>query len=255
MTPDIIAAKERAEKFIKRNKVKASNKKVVCGDGRFTPEQSQDEQHKGYIRMFGGEEGVAMIVKGALNKKGIDISNDNLVPKIASAVINSRESDSPFGVHDDNHQKHEGDISGCGYVNNAYKISNLHKNLSAQDVKAIHEVVMTNPHEEVVLQGSHKEDAVLIIRGQMWSVNSFDPETGEMNFVVDDDRNVAFLGRVHEHLGIEGLELSDLVEQYRSQMERISSVLAAGKPIFAVQFDDAEGSFILNYQGKVPPLQ
>jgi hypothetical protein len=180
MNPDIIASQEKARQFIEANKIKADNSKAVCGDGRFTPEQS-----KGYIRMFGGDEGLLMAIQGGITELGIEISYTELVARLGASLRAERGDDAVIGVHTDTHNLGPDEI-GCGHIAKAVEGQAKHKHVKPEHVINLHNEILSGEHEKVVLDGHHAEEAVLLVYGRDWSVNSFDGE--QMYFVVDIDR-------------------------------------------------------------------
>src|SRR5205807_1329340 len=55
-------------------------------------------------------------------------------------------------------------------------------------------------YKMVELQGKHKEHGVLVVTGKKYTVNHFDPDTGEMFFVYDKARDEDFSKRLFERL-------------------------------------------------------
>jgi len=242
MNPDIIASQEQARQFIESNRVRANNARTVCGDGRFTPEQSQ-----GYIRLFGGDEGILMVLKGAVNKFELDISNTELVARFGAVLSDIRQDDNPIGMHTDTHHLEPNEI-GCGHVAKAISGETEHKNLSSEDVKELH-VEVREAARQIVLDGSHAEQAVLLVHGMNWSVNSQDG--GRMYFVVDVDRSLELIKKVVEGMGLENLTFEAAKEQFMLQMEATARVLAKGLNVFDVNFAD-DGRFDMEYVKTFP---
>lgn len=246
MTPDIIASREQARVFVDRNKVRADNSRAVCGDGRFTPEQS-----RGYIRMFGGDEGLLLAIEGALNKLSIHMEPEDLVSIVAASLRSIRGDDSAMGSHTDKHNLESGGI-GCSFVAKAVAGEAKHEYVGPEDVEALHNEVLAGDHEKVVLDGHHAEQAVLLVYGRDWTVNSFDAELDQMYFVVDVDRAKDLIEQVVPGLGIAELTTEAVEEQFECQMNETASRLAAGKNIFKVEFHST-GSFELIHNGVVLP--
>lgn len=241
-----IASQEQAKKFIEKNRVIANNDKAVCGDGRFTPDQSN-----GYVRLFGGDEGILMALKGATNKLGIEISNAELVARLGASLRDIRKLDHPIGIHTDEHAIEEEKI-GCGHVAKAISGEAKHTNLTPDDVRALRvEIPDEAVEKQEILEGEHKEKAVLMVHGMDWSVNSLDKDTDEMYFVVDKDRSLDLINKVVTGMGIKELTFDDVKDQFESQMMATAKVLAAGKDIYGVNFDE-DGNFTLKHEGVVP---
>lgn len=244
-----VASEEQAKQFIERNKGIANNEASACGDGRFTPDQSN-----GYVRLFGGDEGILMVLRGAANKLGIEISNAELVARLGASLRDIRSKDAPIGIHTDEHSLHEEKI-GCGHVARAISGEAKHENLTPEDVRALRvELPEEALENQEVLEGDHQEKAVLLVHGLDWSVNSQDAETGEMYFVVDVDRATDLIDKVVDGVGISGLTKEEARHQFESQMMATAKVLAHGKDIYGVNFDE-DGNFTLKKEGVVPSNQ
>jgi hypothetical protein len=248
MSPDIIASLEQARQFVEVNKIPANNKKAICGDGRVNKEQS-----KGYLRAFGGDEGFMMTIQGAATELGKEISPTELVARYGAGIRQIRGDDAVIGTHTDEHNLGPDEI-GCGHVAKAVKGQAKHKSIGPEDVVDLHEnILAADNHEQIVLEGHHAEKAVLLIYGKEWTVNSFDGE--HMYFVVDIDRSMEFIEQIVPLLGIGGLTIEAVKEQFECQMNETASHLAAGRNIFAVRFADSssDGDFQIAHVGVVPP--
>jgi hypothetical protein len=246
MNPNILAPKELID-FIVANKHEADNSGSVCGDGRFTKKQS-----RGLIRAFGGDVGFMMAIQGAAKEAGIKISPKELKTRFAAALAPIRGEGAKPGTHTDHHNLGPGEI-GCSHVAKAITGEARHKHVGPEDVGALHDEIVTGEHDGVVLEGNHAEQAVLFVYGRKWTVNSFDGK--QMYFVVDIDRSMDFIEQIVPLLRIEGLTIDAVKEQFECQMNETASVLAAGRNIFAVRFNDdsLEGDFQIAHVGVVPP--
>lgn len=102
----------------------------------------------------------------------------------------------------------------------------------------------TSKLHKIVLEGEHKENAVLFIHGgsdkdkPYWSVNSLDSETGEMVFVVDIARVSNFIKNLAPKLGINGLTASDVEQELAIQMQATASLLARGLTQYRVNMNE-----------------
>jgi hypothetical protein len=251
---ETIALREQIRNYIEaknplgefRNKVKANNTGTVCGDGRMEPEFGD------LIHMLGGDEGLAMAILGACNvhEPPIKISPEELIARLSASLRDIRGEDKPFGMHSDEHAEHDGGI-GCGHVARAAKGEAKHKNITAKNVEDLHNQVIAGEHEKIVLPGKHEEQAVLLVYGRDWTVRSRDDELGQMYFVVDMDRAMDLIEQVVQGLGIEGLTVEAVKEQFECQMNETIKVLAGGKDIFNIHFHPS-GDFEINHAGVVP---
>jgi hypothetical protein len=251
MNQETIALREQIRDYIEvdnfRNRLIADNTGTVCGDGRATSEQS-----KGKTRIFGGDEGIPMLIRGALNAKHSDvkISPAELVARVGASLREIRGNDAPLGMHSDEHAEHDGGI-GCGHVAKAVIGKAKHESLTPEEVAEIHKEVVSGKHKKIVLEGEHKEQAVLLVYGKDWTVNSRDEELNQMYFVVDMDRAMDLIEQVVPGLGIEGLTVEEVKQQFECQMNETAKVLAGGKDIFSIHFHPS-GDFEINHAGVVP---
>ena len=250
---------EEVKKFVKENLTRANNSRIECGDGRYTPEQSD-----GAIRAFGGDFGMVMAFAGALKDEGITLSPDEIVSRYLGAVRKIRGEETKLYHHSDTDHHASGQI-GCGHVARASEPENDGKygSLTHQDVRDLYKSFSDNPANNLtLLEGKHGEKAVLFVHGGPddtdihYTVNSMDKK-GNMYFVVDMDRINRFIGQVVP-LFSEGLsqavEEKDVKDNFFKQMKATASLLAADLDKFKVTVSQ-DGSFSMNQLPKPKPQQ
>lgn len=232
----------RVQNFVERNKVWVNDMAAECGDGRYTKEQS-----RGAIRVFGGDFGFLMAVKAAAKTKDIDISTAEIVDRYFAAISDLRGNGGQFYYHTDSHHLESG--IGCGHVAQATNPQNdgLYGHIALREVQELYEEVLsrdTSKLHKIVLEGEHKESAVLFVHGgsdddkPYWSVNSLDGETGEMAFIVDIARISNFIKDLAPKLEIDGLTASDVERELVIQMQATTSLLAKGLTQYRVNIDE-----------------
>ncbi len=242
MNAELIAQQEKVNKYVEVNKVEANSFEGACGDGRPAAEGTVS----GRVRKFGSDIGDLMAIKAALNIKGKEITAHDLVLKYSKAIKEIRGEDSVIDWHTDEHSLYEGGI-GCGHA--AKAVAGIQENLRPEEVKAIWDEVTSGNNERSVLKGGHAEEAVLLVHGDKFSVNSTDGTN--MFFVVDVDRALGFLDKVVPLLGIEGLSPDEVRAQWNLQMQKTAGALAAGKNMFDIDFEE-NGDFKTSFAGAVP---
>lgn len=241
---------EEVNKFVKENLTRANNSRIECGDGRYTPEQSD-----GAIRAFGGDFGMVMAFAGALKDEGIVLTPDEIINRYLGAVKKVRGEETKLYHHTDTHNHETGEI-GCGHAAKASSPEHDGKygSLTHQDVRELYSSFAQNPDSNLtVLEGKHQEKAVLFVHGGPddtdihYTLNSMD-KSGNMYFVVDMDRINKFIGQVVP-LFSEGLvrpvEEKDVKDNFLKQMNATAGLLAADLDKFKVTVKQ-DGSFSMN---------
>ncbi len=241
-TPDTLTT-NTIEKFALENRVKLNKVRRVCGDDRFTAEQSL-----GSVRVFGGDEGILTAIKAAATKAEIAVSATELVEKYEGILKKLYGDDTQIEVHTAQHALEKGTI-GCGFMEKAINVPNIHEHLSNEDAREIHEAILAGAHKEVVLDGDHAAKSVMLVHSDEWSVNSRSEH--EQHFVVDEGSITSYLREITPMFGIYGLNADDVVNQFESQMGKTAEQLAAGLNIYDINFDP-QGHPSATFKGIVP---
>lgn len=280
---DNLPTRESVTAFIKGNIVPASYKRIVCGDGRYTPDQS-----KGGLHMFGGDMGAI----AAIWKAGKDLdpehftATDENIRTVVDAYQKAKErilGTPEFGnvpaddarklyIHTDQHV-HGDKISGCGHINNMGTNGALAEQYGVpnDDVKKIYQFIKDHKqgeYEETMLEGDHAEQTVMYVHGSRpkqgeqpgraaYTLNSSSADGSEMHFVVDQDRVMEYFNRLSTALPlfVQGLTAEALQQAYAKQELTTAKKLAAGYQIVDVYIND-DKTFEIDIQedNKVPAL-
>lgn len=241
-TPDTITT-NTIEQFALDNRVELNKARRVCGDDRFTAEQSL-----GSVRVFGGDEGILTAIKAAANKAELAVSASDLVEKYEGIVKKLYGEDTQLEVHTAQDAIDKGKI-GCGFMDKAINVPNLHEYLSNDDARQIHEAVLARQPKEVILDGRHAAGSVILNQSEEFSVNSKDEH--QQHFIVDEKSVVSYLREITPMFGIYGLNADDVVNQFESQMEKTAEQLAAGLNMYDINYD-VQGHPTPTFKGAVP---
>ena len=277
---DTLPTRESVTAFIKNNIVDASYARFVCGDGRYTKEQSA-----GGVRMFGGDMGAL----AAIWKAGKDLDPNRFTPtkehigevvrayQTAKARIlgtdefgNVSDADARrLYLHTDTHA--HGAESGCGHVKNMANgaLAEMY-GVEGSDIDAIYQYITNTDngidHEMTTLLGDHAEQTVMYVHGARpqqgekpgkarYTLNSL--SGSEMHFVVDYDRVQDYFNRLSTALPlfVNGLTAEALQQAYAEQELTTARKLAAKKQIVHVYIAD-DKTFEVDFEesAKVPAL-
>jgi hypothetical protein len=231
------------QSFVGANIVSADNKRLECGDGRYTPDQSV-----GAIRILGGDFGAMLAFAGAARSKNFHINKDALISSYLEAVKADRGEDPKLYLHlDTSHDIHKGEI-GCGHAKYASDPQNEGKyGLTSTEAKELFNTALARPEANVtILEGGHKEKAVLRVKGMngetvAYGVNSTDEGGSNMFFVIDDDRIKQHFEKITPKmsrvLGI-GIKSEEVLESYISQMGVTSGFLADSLDTYNIEINN-----------------
>ncbi len=203
---------EKITSFVKGNIVDANNSGLECSDGRYTPEQSE-----GRIRIFGGDFGVVAAIKLAADKKGLNLSIENIFDRHENAILQKslgRDTRLHFHGH-------------CAHIKTISDEYPWGGELYGLFVKAENK-------KETKLKGEHEEQDILFVRGLDKSINSKDADTGESHFIVDADRIKNYFDILPEKLAIMQLTGQDIWDAHVEQMGKPKEAIAADKKIYNV---------------------
>ncbi len=230
------------EKYIKENIVLANNKGAACPDGRYT-----QEQDSGWIRIFGAHLGVSMAIMASLVEKDKEFLVEDVYSKTKQALFSVFGKENKLQAHTDDHNE-----IGCGHMAQAA----LKKNEDLYGIKAEHSLELWEISRKdadvnwITLEGSHREKAILLIRGKDATVHSQNKDKTEMYFVVDIDRTNELLTRIGNILSMEDVTSEDIIRNYWKQVNATSTLLAKDLPQLDIILDK-EGNSTIKFIGNV----
>lgn len=247
-------ALEEARAFVDANVILARPGRK-CVDGRYKPGQAD-----GKIARPGGDWGYVEVLLALREEGVIDLSPEACIYAVLHAV---KQIGDTFCMHTDHHADptrayHKNTSIGCGHIAKAAEPKNASLYvLSSEDVKKALlytrelDAIDDKSIDMVRLRGEHKERGVLIINSEKYTVWSSDKEN-VMYFIYDKTRDEAFMKKLVKTLAIEGLFYKDFKRVSDIQLQATLELLAAGKPMFEITFDDAtsEVRFLGNVSGE-----
>lgn len=226
-------AVENATVFVEKNDVNAKEGRE-CVDGRYDQHGAQE----GMIARAGADFGYVMGLLGLRNEGKLSLTPEECVDAVYKVVT---ENGGRFYAHSDEHAKDKGILSGCGHIMKSAtpELSDKY-GVNSQDVitalNYAHEITSHQNFEEVELHGSHEEKGVLIVRGNTKTVNHHDEN--DMYFVYDIDRDEAFQEMLVYKMNIPGVTVDNFREFLTKQTNATVELLAPGKPVFEVNFNE-----------------
>lgn len=202
---DIIA---RAQNHVEKNKFKVDRSKPVtkrknrCVDGGYTPDQI-----KGSFARPGADGGYVEAALKVAKDLGIELSGARALQMVSSAIQSfGREFDNHTDVHSvhDNHELHGGPTKiGCGHEQGAVVFADKY-GVEATAMQEVIDVLNSDhtptPVETTVLDREHKEQAVLVVCGDEYSVMPWDAQKENMYFIYDADVDKTVMEAVWKHM-------------------------------------------------------
>ncbi len=260
---------ETIKSFAERNVVAATVETLACGDGRYTK-----DQNPGGLRMFGGDMGALAAYWQAGKKAGRFTSHKDIATCIRDykeakvKVLKGYEITGPGAdtlyFHTDSHGDEINGKYGCGHMKNL--TNGVHKedyDAEGEDMEALFAYVR-DPKNEInhvvtKLEGVHAEGAVILVKGEgntvpNHTVRSLDPETGDMNFVVDIDRVKEFFNRMSTALHQSNISADELMGAYIRQQNVTAGILAPNMQMAQVFIDGAGRVTRVEDAGTVAPI-
>lgn len=258
MTPTL----ETVTVFAKRNVVPSTMEALACGDGRYT-----SEQLTGALRIFGGDMGALAAYWQAGREEGLfgkATTPEEKEKEIAHCVNSYLDAKikvlKGYGIeepasrvlyfHTDNHGNEAEGIYGCGHMKHLTtgdsKKEEAYGTLQS-DMQELFAYVTDDTHGiqyvKTPLAGDHAEKTVILVEGENgqvpeFTIRSLDPETGDMNFVVDVARVKEYFGRLASALMQKGISKRKLWEVYERQQNITAGILAPNMPMVTVYVDE-----------------
>ena len=250
---EVEKARKEAEAFVERNITERADPIQCnkCIDGRPAIKGEECEEGKKPAAFPGADLGVAML----LLQEGMTAEE-----ALKNVIDFLQENGATFNYHSDTHHEHDKEgIIGCGHANVAYE-KNEYYALRGGEQKKLVELVQELEKQgdprvsEDILDGDHKEKAILIIDDPKESVRHYDPQTGEQYFVYDRLAHMEYIEKLADFLKEQGykIDVNKLKKDAEDQAMATLALLGSsqGKPIFKVAMD-IEGVAAL-YQGNAP---
>jgi hypothetical protein len=243
---------DRAVEYIKASVVPVREGRK-CVDGRYLPNQA-----KGLIARPGGDSGYVMALIAVNRKKKLGLTAQECLCAVYNAVTKHKGK---FYLHTDhkcdpdNHSHHG--LIGCGHLAKAATMQGCRKyDVTSKDIKTLvyHVRFLCNVSsdiEMVNLDGDHKEEGVLIVRSQKYTILADNPSLSEMYFVYDQDRDVDFMRKLVRTMNIPGITYGDMKQESDLQLHQTLQNLASGLPIYEVSFT-AHGEPVVAFTSTVP---
>lgn len=184
---------DRVRNFVFKNFFEVNKEKILssCIDGRY----NKEDAHLAPRSIPGSDAGFLLLVSGALKElEGQGFNNsESLNLKIFEEILNLVGGAENFMIHTDNHNQNSV-AAGCGHMKLAknnpenYGVTNAQINLIFKFLENLKQKGI----KEIVLEGDHKESAVLIVKDK------------KIGILHQDENNQAFV--FHQALCEEFLE-------------------------------------------------
>jgi|GEM_PF-2354400 len=227
--------------YVKKNTVPAKEGRK-CVDGRYTSKTS-----RGMLARAGGDCGYVMALMAINNKKKLGMTPEqcfNIVYKVIQQRMHG-----PFCIHTDHHVDPETGkehtnihktIIGCGHLSKAanqkfrekYDVANKDMKKVIAYVRNLAEI--NNNIDMVNLEGDHKEQGVLLIDSEEYTVSATDLH--KMYFIYDKARDENFMRKLVKVMDIPGVTFEDMQEESDKQLQVTLHLLAKGLPLYHVTY-------------------
>lgn len=232
---------ERTRAYVQKNTVlaKAGRK---CVDGRYPPETAS-----GMLARPGGDCGYVMALLAINKKKKLDLTPEQCLNAVYKVIC--QKMSGSFCMHTDHHSdpnhkeindKMHQTLIGCGHLTKATKqLIREPYDVDNDDVKKIiayaKNLAEVSDHVELVnLNGDHKEQGVLLVESNKYTVNATD--SSMQYFIYDKTRDDAFMEKLVEEMAIPGVTLKDMKEESDRQLQATLHNLAKGLPLYQVTY-------------------
>lgn len=228
--------------YVQHNVVKARDGRK-CVDGRYTADTAS-----GMLARPGGDCGYVMALLAINKKKKLGMTPEQCLNAVYKVICN--ELDGAFCLHTDhkvdpkdnnlNDRIHQ-TVIGCGHLAKATKqLLREPYDVDNEDVKKIiayakNLAEVSNNVEMINLKGEHKEQGVLLIESDSYTVNAFDGKN--QYFVYDKTRDDAFMQKLIDKMQLRGVTSDDIKAESDVQLYATLHNLAKGLPLYRVSFE------------------
>lgn len=209
-----------------------------CVDGRYLPDQTP-----GMIARPGADGGYVMALEAVNRKKRLGLTPEQCFNAVFKTV---KKLHGTFYLHTDHHVDPDGHthrgLIGCGHLAKAARKGlSWEYDVRSRDVREMVEYArnlsdISAGVEMITLAGEHKEQGVLIVHGDKYTILADNPKLKQMYFIYDVDRDRAFMKTLVEEMKIPGLTYTDMIREADLQLNATLQNLAVGLPIYAITF-------------------
>lgn len=232
--------------YVQKNTVIAKDGRK-CVDGRYPPETAS-----GMLARPGGDCGYVMALLALNKKKKLGMTPEQCLNAVYNVIC--KKLHGAFCMHTDHHVDPEHEdlndkmhqtLIGCGHLAKATKqLLREPYDVDNDDVKKIiayaKNLAEVSEHVELVnLNGDHKEEGVLLVENDTYTVNACDENT--QYFIYDKTRDDAFMKKLVEAMDLPGVTFEDMQKESDIQLQATLHNLAKGLPLYNV-----------SYKGKTP---
>ena len=233
--------------YVKANTVPAHEGRK-CVDGRYPANTAS-----GMLARAGGDCGYVMALLAINKKKKLGLTPEQCLNAVYKVICQKLHG--AFCMHTDHHVDPEQDglndkmhqtLIGCGHLAKATKqLLREPYDVDNNDVKRIiayaKNLSEVSDHVEMVnLDGDHKEEGVLLIEGDKYTVNASDDT--KQYFIYDKTRDDAFMKKLVDAMALPDVTFEDMLAESDAQLNATLHNLAKGLPLYKVQFKGKEPS-------------
>jgi hypothetical protein len=213
-----------------------------CFSGRYNT-----DQNTGMIARPGADFGYVMAMLGYNYEQKLGFSVQECVKAVYDAII---AIDGTFYMHtDDTHTKNSPYSFGCSHAMNATNESiSTTYDIQALDVQEAIRLLQDNtdmPISITTLSGNHREEGVLIVKSEEYTVNTHDDT--HRYYIYDKKRDDLFIKTLVENISISDLVYENFQRVATLQLGATLQAEAKGLPIFEIYiFDETQDIQIKN---------
>lgn len=233
--------------YVQKNTVVARDGRK-CVDGRYPPDTAT-----GMLARPGGDCGYVMALLAINKKKRLNMTPEQCLNAVYKVICQKMHG--AFCMHTDHHvdpdqedlnDKMHQTLIGCGHLAKATKqLLREPYDVDNEDVKKIiayakNLAEVSNNVEMVNLDGDHKEQGVLLIDGDKYTVNACDDE--KQYFIYDKTRDDAFMKKLVDAMALPSVTFEDMQAESDIQLQATLHNLAKGLPLYTVSFSGKKAS-------------
>ncbi len=229
--------------YVQKNIVAAKEGRK-CVDGRYPPETAS-----GMLARAGGDCGYVMALLAINKKKKLGLTPEQCLNAVYKVICQKLHG--AFCMHTDHHVDPEHEmlntkmhetLIGCGHMAKAasqrlrepYDVDNDDMKKIIAYAKNLAEI--SEDVDMVNLSGEHKEQGVLLVESESYTVNAMDSDKKSMYFIYDKTRDEDYMRRLVKAMAIPGVTFEDMKKESDIQMQATLHSLALGLPLYRVTF-------------------